>query len=223
MPRPPLIAHLAVWSQLLPPVMVAISRSWSVRARVWAALALLASVTGDSAQLLMGRRQLPNLWVGFVSTLVTGLFVVTALAEWQISSRARRFMYLALAAYVAVWGITAVMDDPREFSVLAVPVHSVLVLLLSLWTLISNSLDPRRLPLTRQDWFWACLGLALLYGATSAMQPLLRILMTQGRMDEAESVLTFKAGIQVVAMLLITAGMLCPVPAPSGRSSSPAR
>jgi hypothetical protein len=180
-------------------------------------------VGGDTIQLLMGQRGISNLWVGYISTAITGILVVTALAKWQVSARMIRYMYYALILYVAIWAVTTAFDDPSQFSALALPTHSVLVLVLSLWTLISNALQTRQQSVTKQDWFWSCLGFSLLYGATSAMQPLLRILMSQGQLDNMASVLYFKAGLQIVAMLLITAGMLCPVPAPSGPSSSPAR
>ena len=223
MPRPPLLMHLAVWSQLLPPVMVATRRARGVRARVWTALAMLASVGGDTAQLLIGRQGINNLWVGYISTAVTGILVVGALANWQVTARARRLMYFALALYVAVFLMTSALDDPQHFSLLAIPAHSIMVLLLSLWTLITNALEPREQALTRHDWFWACLGFALLYGASSAVQPLLRMLLAEGKLADMMSVLYFKAGLQIAAMLLITVGMLCPVQAPSGPSSSPAR
>lgn len=223
MARPGLLAHLSVWSQLLPPLVAATAGAWRVRARAWTSLALVASVSGDTAQLLIGRQGINNLWVGYVSTAVTGVLVIAALAEWQVSRHARRVMYLALVVYLGVFAMTAAFDDPTRFSMLAVPIHSIIVLLLSLWTLITNALERREQPQIRHDWFWACLGLALLYGASSAVQPLLRILLAEGKLADMASVLYFKAGLQVVAMLLITAGMLCPVQAPSGPSSSPAR
>ena len=223
MARPPLLMHLAVFAQLLPPVVVAARRTWPLRARAWTSLALVASVSGDIAQLIIGSRGINNLWVGYISTAVTGALVIAALAEWQVSKQARRRMYLALGFYVGVFALTAVLDDPSRFSMLAVPIHSILVLLLSLWTLITNALEPRNQPITRYDWFWACLGLALLYGASSAVQPLLRMLVAEGKVADMMSVLYFKAVLQIGAMLLITAGMLCPVQAPSGPSSSPAR
>jgi hypothetical protein len=174
-------------------------------------------------QLLLGQRSINNLWVGYISTALTGILMVVALAEWQVTARARQLMYLALVLYIGTWGITLALDDPTRFSVLAVPTHSVLVLLLSLATLITNALEPRVRSIVRADWFWCCLGLALLYGTSSAVQPLLRVLLAESKLQEASSILRVKAGFQVVAMLLITAGMLCPVPAPSGPSSLPAR
>jgi hypothetical protein len=171
----------------------------------------------------MGQRGINNLWVGYISTAVMGMFVVVALSAWQVTEQARRRMRLAPLLYLALWGIALRFDDPTRFSVLAFPAHSIFALLLCLWTLIVNALEPRQSPLFREDWFWCCLGLALLYGGTSATQPLLRVLMEQNLVSAMMSTLVFKAGLQVVAMLLITAGMLCPVPAPSGPSSSPAR
>ena len=184
---------------------------------------MLASVGGDTAQLLIGARGINNLWVGYVSTAVTGILVIAALAEWQVARHPRRLMYLALGLYVGVFVLTAALDDPTRFSMLAVPIHSIIVLLLSLWTLVTNALEAQQQPLIRHDWFWACLGLALLYGASSAVQPLLRILLAEGKLADMATVLYFKAGLQIGAMLLISAGMLCPVQAPSGPSSSPAR
>jgi hypothetical protein len=215
--------HLAVWSQLLPPAVVAISRNWYQRPRFWASLALLAGVGGDTLQLVMGQRSINNLWVGYISTAITGILVITALMEWQVTLRRRRALLVCLLLYVIVWGVATGFEDPTRFSVLALPIHSILVLLLSLWTLITNALESRDRPIMWYDWFWGCLGLALLYGGSSAMQPLLRILLADGQIQSVVQVLNFKAGIQVVAMLLITAGMLCPVQAPSGRSSSPVR
>jgi hypothetical protein len=202
---------------------VAAKQGWNLRPRLWTGLALLSSTVGDGVQFVLGRRGLSNLWIGYVSTAITGILIVTALAEWQVTGRSRQTMWLALILYVIMWGTTMLFEETARFSLLAVPIHSVLVLLLSLWTLMSNALKDRPQPTYRYDWFWACLGLALLYGASSAMQPLLRILIAEGQMNDAIAVLNFKAGFQVVAMLFITAGMLCPVQAHSGFSSLPVR
>lgn len=222
MPPPSALLHAAAWSQLLPPAALALRRSLAGRPRVLIGLAMVLSVVGDLIQLLMGRQNINNLWVGYISTAVTGILVILGLSFWAPTLRGGRTIRLGLIAYLAVW-VTLVFENLKGYSVFTIPVHSLLVLLISLGIVIGNALEDHPLPLNRSDWFWAGLGLALLYGASSAVQPLLNVLLAQDLVGQAMLVLNAKAVIQIVAVLMIVIGMLCPTPRPSGRSFSPAR
>jgi hypothetical protein len=221
---PSLIAHVAVWSQLLPPAAVAAGRSWNVSARFWCGVGLLISAISDAAQFVLGRRAINNLWLGYLSTPLTGLMIMGALAAWQPTRRGVKVVRISMLIYAIMWATTVpIFEDVTRFSVVTLPVHSIVVLVLSLGTLIHNALQDRVYPLLRTDWFWACIGIAVLYGGASAIQPYLGVLIAGGRMQEAILVLNVKAGIQVFALMLITAGMLCPVQtSPSSLSFSPA-
>jgi hypothetical protein len=222
MPQASALMHAAAWSQLLPPAALAFGGRLGVRPRVLIGLAMATSVVGDLIQLMLGRQSINNLWVGYISTAVTGILVILGLSFWAPTLRGSRTIRLALIAYVLVWA-TLVFENVKGFSVVTIPVHSLMVLMISLWIVIGNALEDHPLPLNRSDWFWAGLGLALLYGALSAVQPLLNVLLAQKLVGQAVLVLNAKAFIQIVAVLMIVIGMLCPTPRPSGPSFSPAR
>lgn len=222
MPQPTALLHAAAWSQLLPPAVLAFRGRPAGRPRVLIGLAMATSVVGDLIQLMLARRNVNNLWVGYISTAVTGTLVIFGLSFWAPTPRSGRTIRLALIAYVLVWA-TLVFENVKGFSVVTIPVHSLMVLMISLWVVIASALEDHPLRLSRSDWFWAGLGLALLYGASSAVQPLLNVLLAQELVGQAMLVLNAKAVIQIIALLMIVIGMLCPTPRPSGPSFSPVR
>jgi hypothetical protein len=225
MAKPPALVVVAFWTQLLPAVGTIASLGWRVRGRVLTGLAWMVGLAGDTVQAFLAQQRVNNLWVGYIATALEGLLVLAALATWQTSVRDARIMRIGIVLFVLMWAITLPLaENLTRFSVLTIPLHSVLVLLLSLWTLIRNALEDHPQSLLKSDWFWACTGFALLFGASSAMQPLVGHYLAQARVNDAVAALTFKAGVQVVALLLMTIGMLCPVPTTrSSPSLSPAR
>jgi len=190
-----------------------------------AALACVVSVLGDGLNFALSRRGVNNLWVGYISTPVSSTFTLLAMSCWQVTSRAQKIMVRVIPLYLAVWVLAIQFaEDTARYSVLAFPAHSVILLVCCLWTLGAIALDDRRDAVIRTDAFWISGGFALWAGTAAAVEPLMSVFIRRDQIPAAVAVLNFKAGLQLIALLAITAGMLCPVPTePSGPSSSPAR
>ncbi|MCI0455407.1 MAG: hypothetical protein L0Z62_00335 [Gemmataceae bacterium] len=183
----------------------------------------MALVGGAALELVLGRRGVNNLWVGYVSTPAGGILLMLGLAHWQRSVLERGAIRAAIPVYLLAWaGLVAIGEDTQRFSVVAFPLHALLLLALCLWTLGRNALEEERQPLLRADWFWVGVGFALINGAAAAIEPLSVMLVHQDRVNLLVTAFNLKAGIDLAGTLSITLGMLCPLAtAPSGPSSSP--
>lgn len=214
--------YAASFSRVLPPITL-LARRAATPGRSWAAVACLVLIVGDYAARTLGSRGVNNLWIGYISNPVVGIATLLALASWQRSLRSQR-IFLVLAPVFALAWITMVLaaEDVSKFSVAAFPLQALLLLILSLWTLLTNGLTDGTGALTRSDWFWVSVGFALSNGAASAIEPLSAMLLSSAP-ERLFQLFNFRAGIDLLAALAITAGMLCPVTtAPSSPSSSPA-
>ena len=223
MPGPSLIMHAAAWSQAAPSLALAKVRRWDQPGRRWAAVACLINVAGDIINYGLGKAGINNLWVGYISTPASSAFILLALTAWQTSAATRRMMVLAIPAYLAMW-IAAILftEDLRRFSNVAFPVHSLFLLACCVWTLLRMALVDHPFPFARTDWFWIVGGFAVLIGTAAAAEPLLGIFIARSQIDQAMAVVNFRAAFQLLALIAITTGMLCPVTTDSGPSSSPA-
>ena len=217
--------HAAAWSQAAPSVALSKARAWDQAGRRWAAVACLINVVGDLLNFILSRAGLNNLWVGYISTPLSSAFILLALSAWHTGAKDRRLMVAAIPVYLAMW-VAAILftENLRQFSTVAFPVHSLFLLGCCVWTLLRKALEDYPFPLVRTDWFWIVGGFAVLIGTAAAADPLLGILIARGQIDQAMAVVNFRAGLQLLSLIAITTGMLCPVPAAlSGPSSSPAR
>lgn len=193
--------------------------------RRWAAIACLLNVAGDILNYVLAKAGFNNLWVGYISTPLSSAFILLALTAWQTSTAARRLMLAAIPGYLGMWAVAiAFMEDLRQFSNVAFPVHSLFLLACCVWTLLRMALEDHPFPFARSDWFWVGGGFAMLIGTAAAAEPLLGIFVARDQIDQAMAVVNFRSGFQLLSLIAITTGMLCPVPAvPSGPSSSPVR
>lgn len=224
MPGPTLLMHAASWAQALPPAALTAAGRWRVPGRRWAALANLLYVGADFLRLLLSRQGVNNLWVGYLATPLGGALVLLALSCWQQTTQAAWAIRGLIPVYLLIWGGLLLFEDLGSHSLVVFPVDSLLVLVLCLWTLIRNAMVERVEPIWKSDWFWVAGGMALAVGAASSTGPLLRRLIANQQDALAFTVVEAKAGFDLAAVLMITIGMLCPVPTtPSGPSSSPAR
>jgi hypothetical protein len=224
MPGPSLLMHAAAWAQAAPVLALVGSSRSKLAGRRLAALACLVSVAGDALNFFLSRRGINNLWVGYLSTPLSSILIFGALSCWQQTDRARRTMIHLIPPYLAVWAAAIwFAEDLERFSFVAFPAHYVILLVCCLWTLGATALSGLDNVL-RRDAFWIAGGFALWAGTSAAVEPLMEIFIRTERVPAAVAVLNFKAGLQLVALIAITVGMLCPVTtAPSGPSSSPAR
>jgi len=161
-----------------------------------------------------------NHWVSYLFTPLFTAAILLALAGWQRTRREVTFLRVTTALFlVAAAGIAVFLEDRRDFSQIASPLGSLLVLATALWTLVRRGLDPQGQPTLRSDWFWVPLGLALHAGVTAAYFPLAAAF---GQADPGLqwSLLILKSWLVILAFCLVGWGILCRVPGPpSGRSS----
>jgi hypothetical protein len=221
--EPTWLMYAASFSRVLPPLALIMRRA-ATPGRSWAAVACLVLIVGDYAARALGSRGINNLWVGYISSPAVGIATLLSLASWQRTSKSRRVVLGLAPLFALAWiGVVAAAEDLSRFSVAAFPLQSLLLLVICLWTLGSSGLSNETSGFLRSDWFWIAGGFALSNGAASAIEPLSAMLLERapGRLF---ALFNFRSGIDLVASLAITVGMLCPVTtAPSGPSSSPAR
>jgi hypothetical protein len=221
--EPSWLMHAAAFSRVLPPLALLARRSVTP-GRSWAAVACLLLLAGDFAARTLGSRGINNLWVGYISNPAVGIATLLALMSWQRSPQAGRFIRLLIPFFAVAWiAVVVLAEDVSNFSVAAFPLQALLLLIISLWTLVTNGLADGAGALIRNDWFWISSGFALSNGAASAIEPLSAMLL-ESSPERLFELFNFRSGIDLIASLAITAGMLCPVTTePSGPSSSPAR
>lgn len=218
--RIPLILHAAAASPLVP-LFAVLARGVSGRPLRWIVLACVVSLAADGLSLyyvLQGRN---NHWVSYLFTPLFTAALLLALGGWQRTHREVVFFRLTTGLFLlAAAGIAVFIEDRRDFSQIASPLGSLLVLSTALWTLVRRGLDPRGDGLLRAEWFWAALGLALHAGVTAAYFPLAAA-FGQTDPDLQWALLFLKSWLVIVAFCLVGWGVLCRVPAPlSGPSSS---
>ena len=221
--EPTWLMYAASFSRVLPPIALIMRRA-ATPGRSWAAVACLILIVGDYAARALGARGINNLWVGYISSPAVGIATLLALASWQRTRKSRQIVLGLAPIFALAWiGVVMTAEDVNSFSVAAFPLQSLLLLILCLWTLGSNGLSEGSSGLHRNDWFWISSGFALSNGAASAIEPLSAMLLNSSP-ERLFDLFNFRSGIDLIASLTITAGMLCPVTtAPSGPSSSPAR
>jgi hypothetical protein len=209
-------------SQFLPPIVGIAGDRLSSAFRRAVALWCLALFLGDALYLMAALSRGENLWLGYVIPPAT-----SALALWAVSldhpdAVARLAMRIAIPVQMAAGAaLTLTIEDPADFSLASGPFHALVVLLAASWTFLRLGLRETE-SLARQDWFWMLSGI-MIYAATSlALQPTSWFLRATDRVDLLAAVHYARAGTEILAFVLITWGMLCPVrPRSSGGSSSP--
>ncbi|MEW5916603.1 MAG: hypothetical protein AB1762_09365, partial [Gemmatimonadota bacterium] len=90
------------------------------------------------------------------------------------------------------------------------PLLQLALLAASVYTLVSRSVASSD-RLTREDWFWITLGLSLYFALGVTLGPTAMVLL-QDNVPLLKQVLLFKARADILAFILMTVGMLCPLP-----------
>lgn len=171
--------------------------------------------------MLLGARGRNNLWLGYAGHPFITAALLWALAEWHPRKAASLALKSAIPLVILVSiGLTLTLDDPRSFSLVVTPFHSIVMLLAAVWTFVSLSLDARS-SLVREDWFWIIGGLMVYAATATAIQPLAWYLI-QERVDLLHAAFNVRAGVVLLSFVAITWGMLSQGTRRfSGGSSSP--
>lgn len=185
---------------------------------VWT-LMLLAT---DLGRLILGSLGINNHWVYYAVMPIGAGLVLWTLALYQTAPVLRTALRLAIPGFLALYvPLLLLVENIGGFSRVAVPLYATVLLGASLITLVHRSLlaDGQ---LASHDWFWISAGLSLYFGSTTLLHPTALILLPT-RADLVRGAYYLKAAVDVVAMILLARGVLCPLPQPtSGGSFSPA-
>jgi hypothetical protein len=204
----PLILYLGAAVEAAP-VVAAVVRRPVRGARLWIVVWCAALTAANAVSLGLAFRGVHNLWVAYVITGESA-FVLWALSFWQTSDTARLTLRVAVVPFLCVWAfLTLMVDNTSEFSRAAQPMACLVCLVAAAYTLLARSLVSRA-DVLRQDWFWVSAGLALYFGAWSALGPLSELLVRR-----APELLNraYEAGqmLDIASFLAITRGMVFPV------------
>jgi hypothetical protein len=212
--------HLGALSQVLPPIAAWIRRSRSP-AHQAIVVGCAVSLAGDALQLLLSMRGINNFWVSYTITPLAGAAFLFGLAAWQLTYLERLTLRLAIPIYVvAHFTLALLTEDLEDFSRFAAPLHSLIILIAALWTLIRRSFAQSEQPHLQSDWFWVAGGLAIYGAASAAFGPVASILM-RDRIDLARAAVNVRAALYVLSFMTIAWGIQCRHPAKlSGPSSS---
>lgn len=217
----PLVVYAAALSPLLP--LAALGRR-GIRpvAHRWVLVACLLCLAGDAAGFASAMRNVNNQVVSYLVTPLLSAAMLLALAQWQRSPAERTAIRVMTALLLAASAIGApLIEDLDNFSQFVIPLGSLLVLAVAIWSLVRRALGPLGGDATRADWFWIPLGFALYSAVTATYFPVSAVFATT---DPAFvlAVLKLKSVTVVVAFGAVAWGILCPQPvAPSGPSLSP--
>jgi hypothetical protein len=196
---------------------------WRLTAARWWTLAWCAVfLLGDVVMIAVAQTSGRNLWTNYLVTPIEDVILLYLLSLWQREGVARLTYRVAIPLFLVTWAVLVfAVEDTNNFSLVAKPFQALLMAGASLYTLLARSLTERE-RVTQQDWFWVSLGTTLYYAPVTALHPFAHAFVAT-RVDLVRLAYLLKAGIDIVAFILIARGMLCPLtPERSGGSSAPA-
>jgi hypothetical protein len=218
--RIPLILHIA-WAATVLPVLAGLWGGWrssASRTAVWVWAVLL--VVANALALLLASRGVNNHWLIYLSTPLNGVAVIVAMMGWQGGELGRLVLRMLLPLYLVAWTvIVLVVEEVNTFSLVAGPFSSLVLLIAISSTFVMRSMRSQE-SLTRQDWFWVCLGMMIFYGVETGFPPV-ALLLGRSRPDLLSAAAQARAATIIAAMITVSWGLLCPTTLPqSGGSSS---
>jgi hypothetical protein len=222
MAKAPDILYVGFVAQAVPLATAFVRRTQMSPARfwvfVWLVLWALMNVTGY----IIARLHYNNHFVSYIFTPLQGAAILWALSLWQIRPVARTTIRIIIPIFVVAWAAATLLGERiTGFSTVAEPVYSILALCTALYTLVSRSNEAYE-PVTGQDWFWICGGLALYFGALTVLLPLAAATM-YSRPDIINRLYVADTFVNILACLCIANGFLCSATSiPSGSFFSPA-
>ena len=195
------------------PVAAAILRRTRDTGRRWIAVAFGVWFLQDWALRWLAHSGRNNHWLIHVGNPVSTVLFLLAYAAWMREPVRRRALHLAAAAYCVVWAaLFLTTEDSHTFSQYTGPLQALVLSIVCAYALMrAVANDPP--PIWRTGVFWTSVGLLLYFGTGLLLSPVSGMLMA----TDPGLVLTAyiaKAGLNIIAYLLVTTGMLCP-PRPS--------
>lgn len=223
--RIPWILYAALAAGALPFLAVVLRHVPLSQPRRWVLVWSLLVFAANATALVLARRGINNHWLNYLVTPVAGAFALWALSFWQAAPVTKLSFRLLVPLLGLTWaGMVLLVENTQTFSLVAEPFAGLLVLGGAVYTLVAGSFRETA-NLFKQDWLWIAGGLALYSGAAIALPPTAHWLLTRspGLVVKAYEV---KSWIEVLALVAIARGMLCPTPilrsgGSSSRASSP--
>jgi hypothetical protein len=218
----PVALHVAVASELLP--LAAGLTRWSrpvpAPAR-WVLWWCALLVVTDLVSLAVAFAEGENLWLQYLAVPLGSVLVLWALSEWQLSDVMRLAYRLTIPTLVLASAVVLLMRGPAPlFDEVVGPIHALVLLAASLHTLLHRALRSER-PILGESWFWIGLGLSLYFAASVAIGPFAQALLVSN-VEWVREAYIARAWTSVLAFVLITMGILCPLfRRASGGPSSP--
>ena len=206
-----LLYSLTVGSELLPPLMLLRVPSRDPSRLKVALLCLVWFVVDLVSTSLGSLTHGSNIWPAYLLDPVQVIIVFWLLEGWQTTWMSRLAMRLLLPIYLAaVVALTVLFESSDHFGLLTTTLTSGVLLGVVGYTLVTR-IRNHRLGLLEQDWFWICCGLALNYLLEAGFTPVLRRLtMDVPRAPYFEAVRNVRFLANLVVMLILARGMLCP-------------
>jgi hypothetical protein len=218
----PLIVWVAVWVQLLPVVVAA--RRWRELDRAhrgvlaWLVLLVALDLFQRTWVVLLDGGN--NLFMAHVTSVLQGTLILLVLAEWQVRPLARNAVRIMVPLALTWWAVTtAFFEDMSNFSVLSGPVMGLLGLAAALLAFVTR-LQDEEVPVLRTSWCWILSGLAIFFATNSAISIFQAVATARKDWDFLVRALSYKAGIDIIAIICIAWGFLWPIPPRSSGASS---
>ncbi len=160
-----------------------------------------------------------NLWVSHLGLPISASLLLWAFSLWQERDVARLTFRLAIPLFIVVWiGLLVFAENLQAFSRYGSPLRAILLVYVAAYTLVTRSVGAVE-PVWREDWFWVAAGTLVSYGTSAIVTPLANLLLatSPGQLRRMYDVFN---GVDVIANLLVTWGMLCARPRPISGGSS---
>lgn len=152
-----------------------------------------------------------NLWVLHLGNPLETTTILLAFAGWQRDAVSARALRVAVPVYWLVWSAVFLLaEHPQEFSHYTRPLQSLLVIAVSAMTMVRGAQRGDVAP-WRSDEFLISTGLLVYFGPSIMLEPVSAVLVAQ-HSELVRLAFTVKAWISLVAVVLITLGVLCPIP-----------
>jgi hypothetical protein len=205
--RPSWLLLLSGWAQAIPFLTLLVVRNPS-RAGAWMALGALIGLLSDLSGRVLATSVGNNQIATYLSSPLSAVCYCLALSELQGSPGATRAFRSLAVAFPIVWTILmTTVEDLRNFGLVTTPLYALTLLASGLWTLLHRYRLILEVRLTRTDWFWAGLGLALQGAAMALAASVGAIFVARGRLDLFNLVWHTRAVIMICSYLLLAYGI----------------
>ena len=203
--------YAAAFAQLLPVVGGFRHGADLPTPRRWFMLWCALSFVSDGVQFFFAQFVGQNLWLRLIIVPLQFAVAFWTLSLWQTEAKPRRILRQAIVILLPVTLLIAIVwEGLSSFGDKSGPVLQLAMLAASVYTLVSRSVASSD-RLAREDWFWITLGLSLYFAVNVALGPVAMALLSQDQTFLVQ-VFVFKARADIFAFILMTVGMLCPLP-----------